>query len=640
MHSFLFPLIFTLLGAGGMAIICNVKIERTIPVFYIICIFFLYVSGITGLGLLPGGILIGMGISVVIICAGIKCWKGFLWKDNLVTYGMFAFLIIYALVYVLDFKRGFNGWDEMSHWGPMVKEMVRLDNLYSIPESKLLVHKDYPPAIALFEALWCKICGGYEEKFLYRSLHTMAFSMLLPVLDMMDTIKKKWQWKVLNTIFIIWGIILACLPFDLADGNFFTTIYVDGIVGIIFASCMFQIFLNRNRKFDIFSLTAMLSFLVITKQVGIEYYLICLLFVLMIDFVHIFIKKEKIKIIAQHIPYIIFPMIIKMSWSLYTNSMGLQGQFRSSKFDFQSLLEIINGTDKATWRYQGTQVYINALFSKPLVAFGNYGLTYAQLLLTFFIVLGFLVCISWKTVQRVKMILLTICIMAGAVGHLIMMWLLYLFGYNERDCLMLICYDRYMNIYWHGTFILIVLIILTSLGSELARSKKRVLQAVLGIGFISLCVICILNKNIELLKPAISNNSSLRKYYKESEQIEKYTEDESRIYFISQGYTGYYVYVFHYLTLPREYNVSAYSLGEPYEDGDNWTYNVGQKEILDLLKGYDYLYFFHVDEQFEVLYGDALCGIPDDGYKDGMLYKLIEDKKITCEPIADLSIVK
>lgn len=77
-----------------------------------------------------------------------------------------AFIVLYTFIFLFDYNRGFTHWDEMSHWGPMVKENLRLNQLYSTAESKLQAHKDYPPMIALFETAWCRVCGGYSEKYI------------------------------------------------------------------------------------------------------------------------------------------------------------------------------------------------------------------------------------------------------------------------------------------------------------------------------------------------------------------------------------------------------------------------------------------------------------------------------------------
>lgn len=80
-----------------------------------------------------------------------------LWKNNFFSKGFYIFLLIYIIVFIYDYNRSFHVWDEWSHWGEMIKEMLRLDQFYSVESSTLLVHKDYPPIIQLLELFFCNI---------------------------------------------------------------------------------------------------------------------------------------------------------------------------------------------------------------------------------------------------------------------------------------------------------------------------------------------------------------------------------------------------------------------------------------------------------------------------------------------------
>lgn len=93
-----------------------------------------------------------------------------------------AFVILYTAVFFFDLNHGFTHWDEISHWGPMVKENLRLNQLYLVEESRLQAHKDYPPVIALIETAWSDLCGGYSEKYLYRGLHMLISAMIFPMI--------------------------------------------------------------------------------------------------------------------------------------------------------------------------------------------------------------------------------------------------------------------------------------------------------------------------------------------------------------------------------------------------------------------------------------------------------------------------
>ena len=101
-----------------------------------------------------------------------------------------VFVFLYTIVYFMNLNRLFSAWDEFSHWGPMVKEMLRLDTYYTVPESTLFLHKNYPPIISLFETIWCYILGGYREGYLYRSLQLLSFSFFFPFLKFLELDRK------------------------------------------------------------------------------------------------------------------------------------------------------------------------------------------------------------------------------------------------------------------------------------------------------------------------------------------------------------------------------------------------------------------------------------------------------------------
>ena len=112
---------------------------------------------------------------------------------NIFSKGFFAFLLVFVLLFITDYQQQFSAWDELAHWGVMVKEMLRLDNFYAVKEALMVWHKDYPPFMSLFEYFWCKILG-YSEQNMYLSLHVYMFGLVVPYF--VDKLKKK------STLFI------------------------------------------------------------------------------------------------------------------------------------------------------------------------------------------------------------------------------------------------------------------------------------------------------------------------------------------------------------------------------------------------------------------------------------------------------
>lgn len=179
--SFILPLIFCISITGTFAIILNKKFEEVLPLALMSAALLLFISGFWDLRI--GYVVVFVIAAFFPIIVFIRKIKGIDFKifwDQIFTPSFVIFILLYSFVFLLNLNRGFHTWDEVSHWGPMVKETLRLNRFYCVDESVLLVHKDYPPIVTLFEALWCKLCGGYEESYLYKALQTLSFSLLMP----------------------------------------------------------------------------------------------------------------------------------------------------------------------------------------------------------------------------------------------------------------------------------------------------------------------------------------------------------------------------------------------------------------------------------------------------------------------------
>ena len=128
--DFILPLIFLIFSSSGYSILFKKHISETIPFTIIISSLTLYIFGI--LNILQIGFYI-LSISCLIFPTYLiikhKEIKNI--KPLLLNNGFYIFIILYMLIYILNLNRGFSSYDEISHWGPMVKEILRTGKLYS-----------------------------------------------------------------------------------------------------------------------------------------------------------------------------------------------------------------------------------------------------------------------------------------------------------------------------------------------------------------------------------------------------------------------------------------------------------------------------------------------------------------------------
>jgi hypothetical protein len=91
-------------------------------------------------------------------------------------------------------------------------------------------------------------------------------------------------------------------------------------------------------------------------------------------------------------------------------------------------------------------------------------------------------------------------------------------------------------------------------------------------------------------------------------------EEDSRVWVIVQNTSGYEDHITRYLMAPRTAQGSAndyrWSLGEPYSEGDIWTYNITpenwREEIIKM--NYNYILVESADTKFWNTYGNLFCG--------------------------------
>lgn len=530
-----------------------------------------------------------------------------------------AFTVLYTIVFFFDLNRGFTHWDEMSHWGPMVKENLRLNQLYSVAESKLQAHKDYPPVVALFETSWSNLCGGYSEKYLYRSLHMLIASLIFPMVTYFVAYEKRVATWI-SRIVVAVPFVAVCTVLSLDDGNMLTTIYADGVLAVTAAFCIFLILsLHEYKKREEIVLAIALSFLLLVKQIGFEYFCLCYLLLVLIGIRDYLSGTDKKYVVRKLIVSLIVPVAFRISWNLYIKVNQIGGQFVSSKFDIDVFKAVIMKTDTDSWQYQGTVGYLNALLTKPLVMLGEHIVSYIDLFIIF-IVLYFLLLFLQKQIGKNYYVFpMFIVFIVSAVGHAVMMWISYMFMYCESDFLELACYERYMNVIWIFNGIVLAFLFWALFCDLLNGKQFAVLTGVVAV----ICVGAVFLSDTTLfLKPALQNTSSLKEYYAEADFICENTTEDSSIFIVTQSYTGWFEYVFQYLTMPRSYNSQYYSLGKPYSEEDNWTRDISREKFLDIIGDYDYMYFYHVDDQFIEEYGMALDNAADIAFENGNLYRI------------------
>ncbi len=527
-------------------------------------------------------------------------------KGNYITPSFYSFIIIIILITILDFNRTYSHWDEFSHWGEMLKEMIRIDKFYSATTSVLQAHKDYPPILQLFELYVIKLGGIYKESVAIFSLHILELSLLISVLPEKINFKKKNI--IFNSFFIFFLFFLTTIFFD--SHEIVNSIYNDYLMALLVSYSLSIIFFNKNKKslFTIVSLSVISSFLLLTKQIGITLYLMVLFFY----FVSLFLEKDKndIKFFAKvFIILVLIPLILFSYWNSYIKTLGIKGQFNASNIEISQIYSIYRG-----YRGREDQKIAATGFVK---AIRDYSLTTSYIPLSYIqaVILGlFLLFIIYNKnkdlIDKKNMYLLICTMLIGAIGYAFVMWCTYIFCFKETEAINLASFDRYMVTY------VLIIIYFAIMFLLYCCYKKNNLSIIIYLTIILFLLTT--PKKLTYLTPFIFKEKPT--FYETNALILKeQVEDNNKVFIIAEDTQGEYQYFVKYYANPIITNMTEYNW--PTDEDTN--YEKYYNSIKDKIKDYDYLYIATINDKFNEKYHFVF---PSD-VKEHQLYKIENNNK-------------
>ena len=374
-------------------------------------------------------------------------------RDNYFGLGLFWFIVFCVYCFFLYKYTGFSNCDEFTHWGPMLKETIRLDGFYTQDASKLIMHKDYPPLFTLIEVLYMGFNGfNFHEPYAYVALVTFMFSMFLPIFSNYK-IKDKKDW--LKSLICVLAVILVGLTLDKTDtasdyAFVYNSIYVDWCLALF---CAYSLYMTYKEKewglFRFVSLSIVLISFVLMKQMGLVFYIIVLLYafikVLFID------KKLDRRMLIKGIVFlIVLPILFYLSWKYVVKLYNISGQFQIGQLSIKEFFTIISGNSEITWKYEAFRNYCSNLIHRPLILH-PFKMAYFTYVLVIILLIN---VIFWFKKEGFY---LSGVYLIGSIGYAVAMLLLYTLAFDVDEAPYLASFDRYMVSYLYCGSTLVVL---------------------------------------------------------------------------------------------------------------------------------------------------------------------------------------
>ncbi|WP_374055052.1 hypothetical protein [Rossellomorea sp. FM04394] len=217
-----------------------------------------------------------------------------------------------SVLFVMLYMRGtlFLNYDDFSHWGLVVKEIVRLDGL---PDASTLVtFQNYPPGSAVFIYYFLKLLGFYESLALMaQGFLTMAgFTALFT-----------WSsWKKPWTVILPWVISFTLL---LVNAKIFYSLLVDIILGsVALAIPLIAYYYRKDWKRLLLVNLPIVIVLILLKDSGKVFLLfngIAILGILITSHREGIEKRiDKVMPYASLVLLLILPLVVNLLWHTYT----------------------------------------------------------------------------------------------------------------------------------------------------------------------------------------------------------------------------------------------------------------------------------------------------------------------------------
>ena len=606
------PLI-CIMGVGVIAAYLLKKpINRALPTGILGSVLIVYVLGFIDLRV--GLWCIGLGVLVLvamfvrrILSHKIDAKEISVWlKSNIVGEYLIAFLMLYTFFFVLNYNKLFYKWDDYSHWGMMAKECFRINRYYFLPDSMLSVHPEYPPFTTLCGYIWCKLCGYYKEQHLYNARLVIISVCMLSSLSVLFEKKEKVRIgerrfdrnSIVRIAFaVLMTISLALLP-SLYDAAIFRTLYPEGVmIALTVYIIILLLDMDRKGEQDKLSIAIAAMALILTKQIAVYPFAMCILICLLISLFTHRKRRETLEGLAVFLPAILCHLLWKFVSGIYVTG----GQFASSRFAPELIQEYLTG-GAPEYKYNATILFLRKLVTVNLI---NSYLPLAFIGL-FMLMIAATIGLYMGYNRYFPEAGITFGIALGMLGYIPVMIILYMFGFSVEETSNIVCFERYMNTVCGVATIVLLLITIRICFEDRRRYIAAIIVAILPI------LMCPVGRLKIEFTPGYFAENDAEAFSKDFDIIKENTQDNSSIYIVNNGNESVNNMFTYYLT-PR-------IISHEYINPDKYSVD----EVIDYIKYYDYVFIVNAYETFAEKY-DTIFVDGDEKLNNQQLYKVIAD---------------
>lgn len=613
----LFLLIITS-GSVFSIVFLNRKFEELLPITCSSIVIILYLFGY--FEILKYGVTVVCVVSLVLYVLSIvkiiknKTYTVFI--KNLLTPGFLVFNLLVVIFLITMTGKVFDGFDEFSHWGDVVKAMTTIDDFATNHHSRS-IFKSYPPAMSLFQYFIEKIntfiIGDiFSEWLCYFSYYIFAVSFLMPVCRKMNF--KKWF-----TPFTMVGlIILVSYTFYIVC---FSSIYIDQFLSFLICAGALSLLFDDNDLVSYINIICICFVLTLAKDTGLLFAGFLVVAYMAKRIVNGGFSRKNIILSLVSTLSIIIP---KLTWNNCIVRNAVTVMF-SEKIDFVDLFNVLAGkTD--SYRSEVLDNYIYAIVNRGItVGLTTFKVSYVVmgLLAISLVILLSIHSVKNFDVKKNNAIISSLYICLSLIIFVLGLSVIYMYKFSQTEALYLASFDRYINIVYLGIWLYVMTFALLT-ANEL--KSEKIACVVLAVIMIIWCPL----KTIYAwgLRRNVQAALDVREPYNElADKLNKVADGNAKVFYVGQGTTGYERLVFKFLIRPNYQKNSVYNLGIETSEDDAYNWQMTAKEWMDLLKEeYDYVAIYCVDDYFEETYVSLFES--SDAIKENSVYSIDKAKNM------------
>lgn len=515
-----------------------------------------------------------------------------------VPFVMFTLMSIIYLYFMQDAQLFF--WDEYSHWGIFIKEMYYYHHFYD--NSSVAANLTYPPGISIWD-YFIVLPTGFTEGKLYFAYFLILFSSTLMMYEKLSL--KQAHWIVL--VFAIQMVVFA------GFGHWFSCIYVDHIVGAMFAGLVLTYLVDHFSVKQLILFIFPLSAIVLVKEIGLYFGLASMGLMLILQVVRAKFENDKslwFNITKQkQVVFIFFMLAVSMVlilkfWGMRQESHGIKKPAHSISTIVKNIAQdkqVFDKNKQAVYNKNFVEVVLYQQLHKEKVSLNynefSYGIMskYTKNIklstIGSFIFFIFICMVAFFVIYRrdkkLEVIIIGTYILFIGIVYLFILYLSFPLSFGDR-ALKMVSYVRYINMaILPLMFIGFSLLLPMYYDKEYFKKKNQYKLKLFWGGLATLIILTFITT--PYIKPLYSQleNGFRGNIDKASENILKNVPQKSTLFVVFPvKNNGSLNNILKYSLIPAKATISR-----------NDFVNKKSEEMMDIFAKYDYVWFASLNKE-------------------------------------------